>query len=113
MKALKACVAVLAVGTLLVGCSADWEEEVRFKVTRITPETEVTPNRTLPPRAVLELDQDDPGGIVTIKTVSAELDQFPDGIKAGDVVICKVRQVEDNNLDGLAPETEVGPCRSA
>ena len=113
MKALKACVAVLAVGTLLVGCSADWEEDVRFKVIRITPETEVTPNRTLPARAVLELDQEDPGGIVSVKEAGAELDRFPAGVKVGDAVICKVRQVEKNNLDGLAPETEVGPCRMA
>ncbi|KOX35033.1 hypothetical protein ADK67_00365 [Saccharothrix sp. NRRL B-16348] len=113
MKALKACLAILAVGTLLVGCSADWEEEVRFKVTRITPERQVTPGHTSPPRAVMELDQDDPGALVKLDTASAELDQFPEGIKAGDVVICKVRQVEKNNLDGLEPESEVGPCRLA
>lgn len=113
MKALKACLATLAVGTLLVGCSAEWEEEVRFKVTRITPETEVTPNRTLPARAVLELDQEDPGAIVTITSASADIGQFPEGIKAGDAVICKVRQVEKNNVDGLEPETEIGPCRLA
>ena len=113
MKALKACLAILAVGTLLVGCSAEWEEEVRFKVIRISPETEVPPNRTLPARAALEIDQDDPGAIVTIKSAGADIDQFPEGIKVGDAVICKVRQVEKNNLDGLEPETEVGPCRLA
>ncbi|WP_158847104.1 hypothetical protein [Saccharothrix deserti] len=113
MKALKACVAVLAVGTLLVGCSSEWEEDVQFKVTRITPETEVTPGRTSPPRAVLALDQEDPKGLVALNTASADLDQFPDGIKAGDVVICKVRQVEANNLDGLGAESTVGPCRMA
>ncbi|XVS64226.1 hypothetical protein ACQPYE_39290 [Actinosynnema sp. CA-299493] len=113
MKALKACLATLAVGTLLVGCGAEWEEEVRFKVTRITEATEVTPNRTLPARAVLELDQEDPGAIVSIPSAGADLDQFPAGVEVGDAVICKVRQVEDNNLDGVEPKTEVGPCRQA
>ncbi len=113
MKALKACLAILAVGTLLVGCSADWEEEVRFKVTRITPERQVTPGHTSPPYVVLALDQDDPDPLVALDTAGADIDQFPEGIKAGDVVICKVRQVEKNNLDGLEPESEVGPCRTA
>ncbi|NUT47369.1 MAG: hypothetical protein HOV94_08665 [Saccharothrix sp.] len=113
MKALKACVAVLAVGALLVGCGSDWEEEVRFKVTRITPEHEVVPGRTSPAHVVLELDQDDPGALVPLDTAGADIDQFPEGIKAGDAVVCKVRQVEKNNLDGLEPESAVGPCRAA
>lgn len=113
MKALKACLAILAVGTLLVGCSSDWEEEVRFKVTRITPEHETVPGKTSPPYVVLALDQDDPGAKVSLKTAGADIDRFPDGIKVGDAVICQVRQVEKNNLDGLEPESEVGPCRLA
>ncbi|ONI82756.1 hypothetical protein ALI22I_40325 [Saccharothrix sp. ALI-22-I] len=113
MKALKACVAVLAVGILLVGCSSDWEEDVQFKVTRIVPERQVTPGHTSPPYVVLALDQDDPDGLVSLNTAGADIDQFPDGIKADDVVICKIRQVERNNLDGLEAETTVGPCRMA
>ncbi|MBB5806498.1 hypothetical protein F4560_006266 [Saccharothrix ecbatanensis] len=111
MKALKACVAVLAAGALLVGCSNSWEEEVRFKVTSITPERQVTPGHTSPPRVVMALDQDDPDALVPLNKASAEIDQFPAGIKVGDVVICEVRQDEKNNLDGLEPESEVGPCR--
>lgn len=113
MKALKACLAILAVGTLLVGCSTVWEEEVRFKVTRITPEHETTPGNTSPPYVVVALDQDDPGPLVPLNTTGAEIGQFPEGIEVGDAVICKVRQVEKNNLDGLEPESEVGPCRLA
>jgi hypothetical protein len=113
VKALKACVAILAVGTLLVGCGSEWEEEVRFKVTRITPEHETVPGQVSPPHVVLELDQDDPGAPVPLKTAGADLDRFPQGVKAGDAVICTVRQVEKNNLDGLEPESEVGPCRMA
>lgn len=113
MKALKACVAVLAVGALLAGCGSEWEEEVRFKVTRITPEHEVTPGRTSPPHVVLALDQEDPKGLTSLETAGADIDQFPAGIKVDDVVVCKVRQSEENNLDGLGPESEVGPCRMA
>ncbi|ROP39583.1 hypothetical protein [Saccharothrix texasensis] len=113
MKALKACLAILAVGTLLVGCSAKWEEEVRFKVTRITPERETVPGQMSPPYVVLALDQDDPEPLVSLSTTGAGIDQFPEGVKAGDAVICEVRQVEKNNLDGLEPESEVGPCRLA
>jgi hypothetical protein len=111
VKALKACVAVLAAGALLVGCGNSWEEEVRFKVTRITPEQQITPGKTKPPYVVLALDQEDPDGLVSLDTAGADIDQFPEGIKAGDVVICEVRQDEKNNLDGLEPESEVGPCR--
>ncbi|MEV8441556.1 hypothetical protein AB0425_29595 [Actinosynnema sp. NPDC051121] len=113
MKALRACVAILAVGTLLVGCGRDWEEDVRFKVTRINPEHETVPGRTAPPYVVLALDQEDPKGLVPLDTAGAPIDQFPAGIKVDDVVVCKVRQVEENNADGLEPETRVGPCRSA
>ncbi|MFD1148685.1 hypothetical protein [Saccharothrix hoggarensis] len=113
MKAFKACVAVVAAGVLLAGCGSEWEEDVRFKVTRITPEREVTPGNMAPPHVVLALDQDDPDGLVPLTTAGADIDQFPDGIEAGDVVVCKVRQVEANNLDGLGAETTVGPCRAA
>ncbi|MEU4738961.1 hypothetical protein AB0G02_00675 [Actinosynnema sp. NPDC023658] len=113
MKALKACVAVLAVGALLVGCGSEWEEDVRFKVTRINPEHEVTPGHTSPAYVVLALDQDDPKGLVSLDTAGADVDQFPAGIAVGDVVTCKVRQVESNNVDGLGAETTVGPCRAA
>ncbi|MFE9744529.1 hypothetical protein ACFYOT_06465 [Saccharothrix saharensis] len=50
---------------------------------------------------------------MSLKTAGADIDRFPNGIKAGDAVICKVRQVEKNNLDGLEPESEVGPCQLA
>jgi hypothetical protein len=113
VKALKACVAVLAVGTLLVGCGGEWEQDVRFKVTRITPEREITPGHVAPPHVVLALDQDDPEPLVSLDTAGADIDQFPDGIEAGDAVICTVRQVEENSLDGLGPESAVGPCRMA
>jgi hypothetical protein len=112
VKAFKACVAVLAVGALLAGCGNSWEEDVRFKVTRINPEREVTPGHKAPPYVVLALDQDDPGPLVSLDTAGADIDQFPDGIKAGDVVICKVHQVEKNNVDGLEPESRIGPCHT-
>lgn len=113
MKALKACAALLVAGALLVGCGREWEEEVRFKVTRIHPEKELTPGHTSPPHVVLELDQEDPGGIRPLATAGADIDRFPPGVAVGDVVVCRVRQSEDNSFDGVDPQTEVGPCRAA
>ncbi|MDQ2582823.1 hypothetical protein [Saccharothrix yanglingensis] len=113
MKALKACVAVLAVGSLLVGCGSEWEDDVRFKVARVTPETQVTPGTTTGPRLILEIDQEKPDSVTEISTESVAADQAPEGAAVGDVLVCKVRQWDDNSLDGVGLTTDVGPCRAA
>ncbi|MFJ6670751.1 hypothetical protein ACIQMJ_06540 [Actinosynnema sp. NPDC091369] len=110
MKALKACVAVLAVGTLLVGCSSEWSGEVDFKVVKINPPYE-SMGETKPSYVNLELDQDQPGGIERIDKKSADLDRFPEGIKVGDLVVCTVRQSDQSGFDQEGVRTEVGPCR--
>ena len=87
VKALKACPAVLAVGTLLVGCGASglarW----------------------------LHRREDQPGGGEQITKTAADPDQFPEGIKAGGLVVCSVRQSDRSGFDQEGVQTVVGPCR--
>jgi len=90
---------------LLVGCSSEWNEEVRFKVREIG---EITSG----PRISLDVDGTPPKGTYgVIKTGGASPDQFPADIKVGELVICQVRQYDDNGFDGKDPKTTVGPCR--
>ncbi len=110
MKALKACVAVLSAGALLAGCSSEWSAEVDFKVVKINPSYE-SMGETKPPYVNLEIDQDQPGGIEQIDKKSADLDQFPEGIEVGDLVVCSVRQSDRSGFDQEGVQTEVGPCR--
>ncbi|PSL55074.1 hypothetical protein B0I31_10531 [Saccharothrix carnea] len=110
MKALKACLATLAVGTLLVGCSSEWSGEVDFKVLKINPAYE-SMGETKPSYVNLEIDQEQPGGIEQLSKNSADLDQFPEGIKVGDLVVCSVRQSDQSGFDQEGVQTVVGPCR--
>ncbi|MCE6995727.1 hypothetical protein LZG04_13075 [Saccharothrix sp. S26] len=110
MKALKACVAVLAVGALLAGCGSDWAGEVNFKVVQVNPPYE-SMGQTKPAYANLEIDQDQPGGLERIGKKSADLDQFPEGIEVGDLVVCSVRQSDRGGFDQEGVQTEIGPCR--
>jgi len=92
---------------LLAGCSSEWKEDVRFKVREIG---EISSG----PLVVLDVDGEAPEGIHgRISTGSAKPDQFPADIKAGDLVVCQVRQYDDNGFDGKDPKTTVGPCRRA
>ncbi|WP_447004753.1 hypothetical protein ACRAKI_35110 [Saccharothrix isguenensis] len=111
MKALKACVAVLAVGALLVGCGGrEWSGDVDFEVVKINPAYE-SMGETKPAYANLEIDQDQPGSVEQITKKAVDLDRLPDGIKAGDLVTCSVRQSDNSGFDQKGVQTDVGPCR--
>ncbi|MFC6091369.1 hypothetical protein [Saccharothrix lopnurensis] len=107
MKALKACAAVLVVGAVLAGCGSDWSGELRLKVVRI-----VETNDDAPTRVGMELDGDQPDAPHT-GTYGADLDELPEGVAVGDVVICTVTKTDENGLDGVDPKYDVGPCRAA
>ncbi|MFI9006924.1 hypothetical protein ACIGNX_06810 [Actinosynnema sp. NPDC053489] len=112
MKALKACVAVLAVATLLAGCGgSEWSGEVDFKVVRVNPAYE-SMGETKPAYANLEIDQDQPGSIERITTKAVDLDRLPGGVGVGDLLRCSVRQSDASGFDQEGVQTEVGPCRS-
>jgi hypothetical protein len=66
---------------------------------------------TKPAYANLEIDQDQPDSIEQISKKAANLDQFPEGIKAGDLVVCSVRQSDKSGFDQEGVQTDVGPCR--
>ncbi|WP_033436431.1 hypothetical protein [Saccharothrix sp. NRRL B-16314] len=113
MKVLKACAVVLAVGTVLAGCgSSEWSGEIRFKVVRVNPAYE-SMGETKPPYVNLEIDQDQVDSIEQITKNAADLDQFPEGIKVGDLVVCSVRQSDKSGFDQEGVQTDVGPCRAA
>ncbi|GGP80911.1 hypothetical protein GCM10010185_63570 [Saccharothrix coeruleofusca] len=103
---------VLALGFALAGCGSEWEGEVRFEVTRIAPPYESMGERK-PEHVVLALDQEVPDSVRGLQTTGADIDQFPEGVAVGDRVLCRVRQSDDNGLDGVDPTTTVGPCREA
>ncbi|MBB5954569.1 hypothetical protein FHS29_001139 [Saccharothrix tamanrassetensis] len=113
MKALKVGVVVAAMGFLLAGCGGgkEWEGEVTFKVTRLNPASE-SMGKTVPPYANLEIDQDEPGSVEPIGTRIADLDRLPEGVRVGDVVVCRVRQSDESGFDQEGVRTDVGPCRS-
>ncbi|WP_367134305.1 hypothetical protein [Saccharothrix sp. HUAS TT1] len=111
MKALKACVAVLAAGALLVGCGAgEWSGDVDFKVVKINPGYE-SMGETKPSFVNLEIDQEQPDGIEQITRTAADLDQFPEGIAVGDLVVCAVRQSDESGFDQEGVQSGIGPCR--
>lgn len=90
---------------LLVGCASEWTGEVRFKVRRIG---EITSG----PRISLDVDGPEPKGLQGMITGGgATPDQFPADIKPGEIVICQVKQTDDNGFDGGNMKTAVGPCR--
>jgi hypothetical protein len=98
---------LLPVLLLLVGCSSEWNGEVRFKVRRIG---EVTSG----PLISLDVDGEAPkGSYGLITTGTAKPDQLPADIKPGELVVCQVRQYDDNGFDDVDPKTTVGPCRRA
>ena len=112
MKALKACLAVLAVGTLLVGCgSSEWSGQVRFKVSEIKPDETLVNGATWPGRVSLDLDQDQPDGAAPITVAWAKLTDVPSGTAVGDVLVCTVKQRDDSKLDDAEPVQNVGPCK--
>jgi hypothetical protein len=109
VKVLKACAVVAAAGFLLAGCGSEAQEDVRFKVTRITE-----PDDGRSPQVIMDLDQPKPESLNHLtKSEGAPIDRFPEGIKVGDTVICTVKQQDDNGLDGVDPKVTIGPCRSA
>ena len=95
---------LLPVVLLLSGCAQEWSGEVQFKVRKIG---EITSG----PLVVLDVDGEKPKGIEVISSATAKPDQFPADIKAGDVVVCQVKQYDKDNLDGGNTRTDVGPCR--
>ncbi|MEU6150845.1 hypothetical protein ABZ816_12680 [Actinosynnema sp. NPDC047251] len=112
MKALKAVVVVAVSGSLLVGCgNKDWEGDVAFKVTKVNPGYE-SMGQIRPPYANLEIDQDEPKSIEPISTRVADLDQLPEGVAAGDLVTCEVRQTDESGFDQKGVRTDVGSCKS-
>ncbi|GAA3460789.1 hypothetical protein ACFFSW_33795 [Saccharothrix longispora] len=112
MKALKACVAVLAVGSLLVGCGSEWEDDVRFKVIEISPRTNLTRTETIGNHFRLELDQEKPDSVAPFSHAAVTDEQVPEGTEVGDVLMCKVRQWDENSFDGVGLQTDTGPCRT-
>lgn len=110
MKALKLGVVVAAVGLLLAGCGSEWEGDVRLKVVRIVPD----PRGERPTQVGMELGESQKGDLAPGKgTYGAAIDQFPEDVKVGDEVICKIRRWDDNGFDGVDPKETVGPCRKA
>lgn len=114
MKALKACVAVLAVGTLLAGCGGgEWSGDVRFEVTEVKPDETLVSGGTWPGRVSLRLAQDQPDGAAPITAPWAPLTEVPDGTAVGDALVCTVRQRDDSKLDDAEPAQTIGSCRKA
>ncbi len=92
---------------LVVGCASEWSGEVRFKVRQIG---EISSG----PRVSLAVDGPEPKGLQgLISGGSATPDQFPADIKAGEIVICQVKQTDDNGFDGGNMKTTIGPCKRA
>jgi hypothetical protein len=111
VKALKACVAVLAAGALLVGCGgSEWSGQVRFKVTDIKPDETLVSGAKWPGRVSLDLDQEQPDGLAPITTAWAKLTDVPAGTAVGDVLVCTVRERDDSKFDDAEPVQEFGPC---
>ncbi|WP_433266372.1 hypothetical protein ACQPZF_40685 [Actinosynnema sp. CS-041913] len=113
MKALKVGVIAAAIGFLSTGCGggSEWAGDVTFKVTRLNPASE-SMGKAVPPYANLEIDQEEPRSIEPISTRIADLDQLPDGVEVGDVVVCGVRQTDRSGFDQEGVRTDVGPCRA-
>ncbi|MEV0676720.1 hypothetical protein AB0I60_09370 [Actinosynnema sp. NPDC050436] len=113
MKALRALVVVAVSGTVLAGCGGgkDWKGDVAFTVTKVNPGYEST-GKTRPPYANLEIDQPEPKSVEPISTRVADLDQLPDGVQAGDKVVCEVRQSDESGFDQQGVRTDVGPCKA-
>jgi hypothetical protein len=101
---------VLAAGLLLAGCSSSWEDEVRFEVTKIEPGRESF-GKVLPARVIMKLDQEKPDSSKVGPTEGADIDQFPADVAVGDKVTCTVRVTDGNGVDGVDPQTTIGPCR--
>jgi nitrous oxide reductase accessory protein NosL len=99
-------VLLIPVVLLLAGCSQEWSGEVRFKVREIA---EVSSG----PLVALDVEGEKPKGIEVISSATAKPDQFPADIKAGEIVVCQVKQTDEDNLDGGNTRTDVGPCRRA
>lgn len=107
--------AVLAVGTLLVGCggSSEWSGQVKFKVTDIKPDEKLVSGATWPGTVFLELDQEQPDGPAPITNASAKLTDVPAGIAVGDALTCTVHERDDSKLDDAEPVQEIGPCQKS
>ncbi|HEX6342879.1 hypothetical protein [Umezawaea sp.] len=95
---------LLPVVLLLSGCASEWSGEVRFKVREVR---EISSG----PMVFLDVEGDKPTGLQLISAGSAEPDQLPADVKPGEVVVCQVKQTDDDNLDGGNTRTSVGPCR--
>lgn len=92
---------------LVAGCASEWTGEVRFKVREIG---EISSG----PRISLDVDGPKPKGLQgQISAGGASPDQFPADIKPGEIVICQVKQTDDNGFDGGNMKTAVGPCKRA
>lgn len=104
-------VPLLAIVLLLAGCAREWEGDLAFKVTRIGTPSESTVGNPVPARVSLELDQAEPNSVTALgKQHGADLDQFPSDVKVGDRVVCKVKQSDENGLDGGNVKVVIGPC---
>ena len=101
---MKRLVLLLPVVLLLTGCAREWTGEVRFKVREIG-------QISSGPRISLDVDGPKPEGLERISTGGASPDQFPADIKPGEIVLCQVKQYDDNGFDSGDMKTTVGPCR--
>lgn len=107
-------IALLALGFLLTGCSSEWQGEVRYKVLSLHESYESIPGSVKPAYARLEIDGAEPQGAVEpVSPAVADLDKLPEGVAVGDVVVCPVRQYDENSYDGKGTEVTVGPCTAA
>jgi len=98
---------LLPVVLLLGACSSDWSGEVRFKVREIG-------KISSGPLVALDVDGEAPEGLTgRITAETATPDQLPADVKPGDLVVCQVKQHDDNGFDGGNTKTTVGPCRRA
>jgi co-chaperonin GroES (HSP10) len=103
---------LLAIVLLLAGCAREWDGDLTFKVTKLTPASTTKSGDVDPPYVNLDLDQAEPDSVTALgKKHGADLDQFPSDVKVGDQVVCQVNQYDENGFDGGNVKVTIGPCR--
>ncbi|GAA3880626.1 hypothetical protein GCM10022243_51550 [Saccharothrix violaceirubra] len=102
---------LVALVFLLVGCSSEWEGDVRFKVTKLNPGF-TSSVQVQAPYANLEIDEAEPKS--TLEPVSkkaVDISDLPEGVQVGDVVICHVSQHDKSGFDQQGVQVKLDQCR--
>ncbi|MFD4643694.1 hypothetical protein ACFWN2_40745 [Lentzea sp. NPDC058436] len=100
---------VLAGCLVLTGCSASWQQEVRYRIAEL--DTSNSPTEYFR----LELVGDAPGGALAAEQLKLQLMQTSEieGAQVGDEVLCAAEQEKGNAFGNSNVVTHLRKCRKA